>query len=337
MRLTRLAAVLCLSLGLTLAAPAGAAPSETQQVNAALDRFVRSMDPDQRLIVDSVGLLNLTLRGAGLVANSESPPSPEWLAQWKAQVAQARASVKAQRDALPPFRPGDLGILAQSPKMARALPLIARLPDTARDATDGILATVDELVPLVEAAAGGDMAAMERMQVSVLSGLISNLVAQDALLDLTIAIGGDDHPQTALAEAVKAAHSAQKKMIGYRMAMMVGETRDFKSTLASARLDLAECRVAAARARPLAKAMAAQMAAAPLDADMKARFVGAFNSYGESADVEVAIADLIDRNLEGFMRGTMSVEGAQAFDRDLLALSDRRMKLQQQRANALRQ
>ncbi len=321
-----MAAALCLA---PISAPARAAdPSQT-----ILSELGRTTEPYQRLVLDSIALLNLTLQGAGQSIFGSDTEKPAWLDTWKAQVAAARQTVAAERDAIKPFQSQAFDANAADPGVARMRTALRAFPKRVTAVADQVLATVDDLVPLVDTAATGDLQSKSRLQLAVLKGLNASMDAQDAILDITVLASVEGHPEVALAQAVKAMHDARRGLQQFRIDQLSGLNPDPQVTLTAARASLAQSRAAAARAPRLAAAMVKQIQASPLSPTMKAKIIDAFGTYQASADIEIKIADVIEQSMHIYVEDVSDPEASQALDRELAALSKQRVDLQMLRRN----
>ena len=323
-----LAAVLCLTPTL---APARA-PDPAQ---AAINDIARGTAPYQKLILDSTALLNLTMQGAGEAFAASGPEKPAWLDGWKAQVAAARQTVADERAAIKPFQSPTMDTYAKAPEVARLRSAMKTFPGKVTALADQVLATVDETIPLVDAAVGGDMQSKARLQLSVLKGLNESMDAQDSLLDLTAAVTVESHPDVTLAQAVKAMHAARRRLQQFRIDQLSGLNPDPQAALADARASLAQSRAAAARAPALAAAMVKKVQATAMSPALKAKIIDAFGTYQASTDVELQIDDLVERNMHIYVEDFTAPGVAEAFDRDMMALSQKRVELQALRREKL--
>lgn len=333
-------AAFCLGLGVGPGAMGGraqAAATSSDPMSALMAQIATSLKPYQVLAADSVKLLSLTLEGASRAAEAESGAPPAWLDDWKVRLAAQRAVVQRERDTLQPFRPGGLTNYASDPMVARMIKALTQIPDTMRRLADSTLATADEALPLVDRAANGDRQAQAGLLRVTLSGAVENLDAQDAMLDFGGMFGSMEHPQLALGEGIKGQNQAMRLLLNYRIAQLSGESPDPVATLAAVRTALAQSRSDLAKVRPQAARLLARISATPMSPEYKARLKTAFETYGASADVELRIDQLIEDNTDIFLSATPAPGSGEAFDRQVSALSQQRMSLQQQRQASLTQ
>lgn len=340
----RLLAVVCAAfcLGLAPGAMGGraqAAATSSDPLSALMGQLGASLKPYQVIVIDSVQLVSLTLEGASRATDDNGGSPPAWLDDWKLRLAAQRALVQKERDALQPFKPGGLTAYASDPRVARMIKAFEALPDKMRRLADRSLAAADEALPLVDKAANGDLTAQKALLTVTLRGAVDNLDAQDSILDLGGLFAAGDHPQLALNQGIKAQNEAMRELLNYRIAQLSGEAPDRAAALAAVRQALARSRASLAQVRPQAALMQSRVAASGVSPEYSARIKLAMATYGPSAEVELRIDQLIEDNTDIFLGDQPEPEpgAAEAFDKQIEALSAQRMSLQQRRQAALTQ
>lgn len=320
------------------AAPVVAPPPLGQDaLSQGMARIMGASIVYKDMVLESEDLMTLVIEGSSRAADEKNPPDKAWLAAWKARVAAKAASVRAHRDALPPFPRDAFKMFEGDPEVRRMLDGISKMPQTARFVADTMLNFAADITPLVEAAVGGDEDAKLKLVKASMRGVSAALKAENALLDLSINTGMSAHPQTALSRAVKSSNESLILVFDYiQDALEGGKAGDPAALMAAVRDKLDESRAEARKIGPMARLLGSRMDDPRMPEGLRVRIAQAMATYEESGKVELQIDDVLEKGIEAVLRDPGG-PGGQILDEDLQPLVERRVALQNQRMAALAQ
>ena len=323
------------------AAPASSSAAEAE-FNVLLGKLADYSGSHQAALSAAADLIGLTLTGiekAEALATDRAGRA-EVNAEMDAWEAQMRANIdalNAAKAALPPFPTQTFERLAlQAPSYRGKAGAYARVKVEALKAIDASIDFAQRSMGPARRAAGGDAEAMMEVAVELISGMKLILLSENAMLEVSIAAGQPEHPQTALAKSILASNSAAALILDYQVAIVLGEAGDPKVVGAAIRAKAAEARAAARQAIPLADAMGRAMRQSGAPSDIASRMLKILDSYTASSDVEVKIADALDAvavMIEDQEQDSEKLDRALA---PVEALTTRRLEIQAQRISLLR-
>lgn len=340
----RFPAAAVLAAGLAFAAPALAekgapappvvvAPAPPQNdTSRDMGRIAEASKVYKDLVLESEALMELVLDGVGRAIDTDNPPSQAWLADWKAKVKTSADLVRAHRDALPPFPSEVLKPFESDPQMQRMKEALTRLPESARASADTMLDLARDLTPLVEAAAGGDELAQLKLIRESSRGYSAALKAENVMLDLAIGSTFPSHPQASLSRSMKASNEAMILLFDYLQVLADGGDADPEAMVRAVRAKLDESRAEARKIGPQARFLVQRLGAEP-DTPFKTRIIAAFATYDGSGQVELQIADVLEKGIAALVASPEADNNV--LQDDLAPLVERRMALQDQRVAAL--
>ncbi|MDQ0465448.1 hypothetical protein QO010_003235 [Caulobacter ginsengisoli] len=306
-----------------------AGPPAADPLSQAMVKLVAAASVYGDLVSEGDELLGLVVDGASRAIDTENPPDRAWLTAWKAKVAAQSASLRAHRNALPPWPRDTFKAFGSDPRVRRMTEGMEQLPQTAAQSADGVLELADTIVPLVEAAIGGDDDSRIRLAGELLRGTIVALKAENVMLDITINTGVAEHPQTILSRTIRASNEALILLLEYTHDELNGEEVDPDALMAAVRAKLDLCRAEARKMGPTARLMSLRMQSEPLPEVLRARIVAALATYDDSGRVELQIADVLEKGIEALARDPDGESNI--LDEELGPLVDRRTALQAQR------
>jgi|GEM_PF-3551732 len=339
--LMALLALAPMQAGAALAAPKAVNPVDTErEASVLLSDTVTWMEPTTRLMAEDSDLL---VEIVDLVSEAMEPSSREaaaGLADRLAAVDQRLAALKAAAAALPPF-PANLEARYRTlgPEANPQIEGFKAMPGLARGLLDQTEAYLEDVRPhLLKAAAGDEDSQMVLAQKSVLAMAVV-LKSENAFIDVSMGMMSPaDHPQLALAKSIKTSNEAWIIAVEFLGEMLGGS--DEADPVAAGKAMKARIGAARAQARliePRAKRMSSRLSASLSDGPLKTSLVSAMASFGESAEVELAILDQMDKLAEQLTEGVVDPDSEIWTFPGMEELVNRRLALQQQRAAVFQQ
>jgi hypothetical protein len=172
--------------------------------------------------------------------------------------------------------------------------------------------------------------------VELVTGVKLILLSENAMLDVAIAAGIPEHPQTALARSIRASNTAVALVFDYRVATMSGEQSDRKAAATGIRVSAAEARAAALEMLPLARAMAATLKREGPPSATHTRMLKILDGYQASSAVEISLVEVLEKAAALIEGRTDSSEALDALLAPIDPQITRRLQLQADRIALLR-
>lgn len=340
-RVLILAAALLLAPATVHAAPAGA-PSSEAEFNVMVGKVVDFSAAHQAALTAASNLVILSITGMEkALALSEERASEARVKSemdaWEGEVRAQIAALDASKALLPPFPTQTFERLALlAPQYRGKGAAYSQVKVAALKSIDVSIQFAERSVDPARRAAGGDADALTDLAVELVTGLKLILLSENAMLDISIAAGQPEHPQTALARSIRGSNSGIALVLDYQVATGIGEPSDSKIAAAAIRAKAAEARAAALEMIPLAGAMAKGVSRAAGRTDTGIRMLKILETYKASSAVEVAVADVLDRVADLIESGEANGDKLEAATAPVEAQVARRQEIQMQRLNLLR-
>ncbi|MFZ5668236.1 MAG: hypothetical protein ACOY4K_01950 [Pseudomonadota bacterium] len=313
-------------------------PSEAdaflQQVMAELSAYA---GPHQSLVSDAEDLVLFGIDGVGKAAEmadrrARSREVKEWADAWEAEARAKIAAIRARQTQLPPFPEATLQRIAElDPSFRPRMAGFRHIGDETRESVDLCIAYLEGLVGSVRRAAGGDGDALASVAAHVMYGTRLVVEAENALLEVSIAVTGDEHPQNALARSSLHSNLAILALYDLIMADLAEEPRDAVATVATMREEAARSRAAALDIKRLAARMSAQFDGAPASMESIQKIRTALATYNDSSAVEVKVADLLEAAAAKVAAGKVPLDVMETDFAGLDPLFTQRVELQRRR------
>lgn len=341
LRILVLTAALLLAPAAALAAPSGAPTSEAS-FNALVGRLADYSAAHQAAMTVASDLVMLTIDGMEKAQTlaEEGASAARVKSAMDARDAQIRAKIvtlQASKAALPPF-PTDafnrLTLLA--PQFKGRAAAYAKVSVAAVKSIDAAIQFAERSLDPSRRAAGGDEDAMTDLAVELVTGVKLILLSENAMLDVAIAAGVPEHPQTALAESIRASNTGIAAIFDYQVATLSGERVDRALAAAAIRSSAAEARSAALKMLPLAKAMAAPVKRDLAGSETGVRLLKILDSYSASSAVEIGLVEVIEAAAALIEDGSNTPEALDAALAPVDARIERRLQLQADRIALLK-
>lgn len=341
LRLLVLTAVLLLAPAAALAAPSGA-PTSGASFNVLVGRLADYSAAHQASMTIASDLVVLTIDGMekAQALSEEGAGAARVTSVMDAQEALIRAKIgalQASRVALPPFPTDAFNRLALlAPQFKGKAGAYTQVSVAAVKAIDAAIQFAERSLEPSRKAAGGDEEAMADLAVELVTGVKLMLLSENAMLDVAIAAGVPEHPQTALAESIRASNTGIAAIFDYQVATMSGERVDPAVAASAVRTSAAEARAAALRMAPLAKAMAATLKRGGPYSETEVRLLKILDSYAASSAVEIGLVEVLEKVAALIAGGTNTPEALDAAVAPVDARIQRRMQLQADRIALLK-
>jgi hypothetical protein len=331
---------------LTPAATATAqpAPRTAAEADVFLQRLLNDIaaysTPHQTLVIEAEDLVLFAITGAeSAVRLAERRASRRevaaWADAWEAEAASKVAAIRAKTEDLPPFPEAAFQRLIDlEPAFRSQVPGYRKVGIETRRLIDLCASYTDTVAETVRKAAVGDADALDQMVIRIVHGTRLVIEAENAMLEVSIAATGENHPQTHLARASLHGNLAILALYDLTLAALSGEDVDRATAVATMRAEAEKALVAARDIERDAAVLDRRMAAGPQTETIK-RIRTAMSTFRESSAVEVAIANLLRAaadNLEGGKAPAAVLEEDIA---GLDALATRRIEIQARRMQIL--
>lgn len=340
-----LALVVALVLPPAAAAAAAAAPATQAVAEARLNSLMAKLAdysaPHQAAMGEAGELVGLAITGMTTAQTlaEERAGQRRVTAEMDAWEAQTRArieSLRTKKDQLPPFpREAFIALTAMAPAFKGRESAYAQVQVESIRSIDAAIAFAERSLGPARKAAMGDPQAMMDLAVETIAGLKLVIMAENAMLDVSIAASPPEHPQTALARSIRASNAAMELFFDYEVASISGDPNDPARAAAGIRGKAEEARRSAREMIPLAAALAADLKKAqPSPTIMRMNRI--LDSYRESSAVELELADVFERVADLIERGEDSQEALDAAIAPVDVRVNRRLELQAARLELLR-
>jgi hypothetical protein len=296
---TLLVLALASGLGLGLSSPGLAAPAPTAirseaDVLKMLDGLVDWSQPSTRVIESSQALAFEMLDAAGIAITPESQTAENIarIQAWQVKSAGAITSLRAEAAALKPPPPALLAaIRSLGPTGVRQANGVSQVTELATTLSGDTARQVELMTPLILAAARGDGQAKGLLARRLVVGMRLMLEGENTMLDLGIIMSGKpDHPQVQLNLAARASNEALIEAMKYYEKSANGEATSATEAAAAMESRLARAREAARAVWPSAQSASAVFATISRG-PLRTRLETAFDTYRESGQIEMDIAD----------------------------------------------
>ena len=327
-------------------APAAAEPpsrAEVQKETRLVAELAQASGPYAALIQQAEALTQFDLvsvrKAEELLSNgTDADQVKSWIADWRTQADAKLQELQAHLAAAPPIPPAVLSEFAHlSPASARQARDIAEMPAAASKIVADSAKLTDAIEDDLATAVAHDPASVQRLVVSTLDGMRGELDGEDAYMKLSMSTSGERHPQYALSQSIVASNEASLDLLAAMESTLKGEAVDAKALAAGVRTHCTAARTDAQRVAPLAAAMRGQLAVLGRGApEVQARWYKAWDSYADSGQVEVSIADQCDKIADQLDQGVSAAKAAASADQ-LKPLADKRVALIEARRLALSQ
>lgn len=337
-----LLAVLCLA---AVDAPASAqravgdVAADRARLDALVAQYAAYGEASNAVVVSAAGLLDyviVALTEAVTLIERDAPRAEReaWALRFNAEADRRTAELERLNRAVP-TPTGDMRALLADPMFASQRRGFAAM-DQGRIQVVG---AANELLVRVRGNIAkfvvGDPDAAIGIAIDVSSGMATSLEAENAMLEASeIAGEAIAHPQSSLARSQRLLNSALAQFFIYRAAQMQGLEPSAAEAERRIRGFTAEARIAARAIEGRSDAMLRRYAQMndPRITPLLARARTAFSTFGDSATVELRIADMID-GAAPFVgaEGDRFEEAIEALDR----LINERVALQERRARIL--
>jgi hypothetical protein len=339
--------IAAIAIGIALGgAPAAAEPAsraEIQKETRLIAQLAQATGPYAALIQESETLtqfdLQSVLEAETLLSNgTDAGQVKSWVADWSTQADARLRDLQAHLASAPPVSPALLSEFAHlSPAFARQARDIAGMPAASAKIVGDSIRLTDAIKTDLITALAHDPESVQRLSLSVLEGMRGEIDGENAYMKLSMSTSGERHPQYALSQSIIESNEASVELLDAMEGSLKGEAVDAKALAASVRTHCAAARTDAERIGPLAAAMRGQLAVVGRQSpDLQARWYKAWDTYGDSAQVEIAIAGQCDKIADQLDQGVSPAKAAASADQ-LKPLADRRVALSEARRLALSQ
>ncbi len=331
---------------LTPAATATAqpAPRTVAEADAFLQRLLSDIaaysTPHTTLVVESEDLVLFAITGAETAVSlaekgASRREAAAWADTWEAQAASRIAAIRARAEALPPFPEAAFQRLINlEPAFRTQLPAYRKVGVETRRLIDLCANYAESVAQAVRKAALGDADALDQLAIRIIHGTRLIIKAENAMLEVSIAATGDNHPQTHLARASLHGNLAILALYDLTVADMSGEVADRVAAVTTMR---AEAEKALAAARDIERETAAldrRLAVGP-QTETITRIRAAMATFRESSAVEVEIANLLRAAAASLEGGKPAATVLEQDIGGLEALVTRRIEIQARRLKIL--
>jgi len=308
--------------------------------NADLAEISAYTAAQQQVVTDASGLISLLVQGIKTVGQfpqtaQGARDGKRWADAWGAQMLDRVQATKSWKSRLPPVPQAafDRQLAGLSPEM-RAL--YADMPARVEATMTSLISFVEKGVPLVQASAAGNDAARMGLAVEMFRGIRLMLDAERELLEGSISGMPANHPQSSLSKCMLANNRATAFYLDYLIAVVAGEAPDGLKLAASIRAQTAVVRTQAATTDRLAKGLIGELRRRTLVDPMTPRLIRMFETYDESTNVEVRVADFFDDVAVAMESGSLDLADNELRAAKIQGLSERRMALHAERLAAVR-
>ena len=316
------------------AASAAAPPTQEAHFNRLLGELSNYAQPHQTALTEASNLVVLTIDGMSKAqALSEAHAGRQRVTRemdaWETALRASIDGLKARRDQLPAFPQQTFrDLVAMSPGLKGMDVAYRQVEAESRKSIEAAITFAERTIGPARLAAAGDQEAMTDLAVEMITGLKLVLISENAMLDITIASNQPKHPQTALARSIRASNAGIELYFDYEVAGLTGDHMDPKETAGKIRARVAESRQASSEIVRLASAMKAGLRVSGAPPAIIERLSRMLDTYKESSEAELALADTLERVAALIEQGEDSAEKLDAAIAPLDAAVERRTALQ---------
>lgn len=330
---------------MAIAAPPPAPKIETPaEAEAYLGAIMRELSayaaPHQAAIVESDEIVLMAIDGASKAlelqqAGTSKRKGAAWADEWQPQLEARIAALRATKAQLPPFPEATFNRLAAiAPEMGPKRSGYAQIAVQTGTTIDVAATFAENTAGLARRVATGDEDALIPLAAELIRGTKLVLSAENATLDIAIATGSPDHPQTALSRSMKASNVGVELFMDYQISLILQEESNAAEVGAKIRAEGQAARKAALLTDTLTTSTVAKLKTMP-DIPLKPRLLEMAATYRESSAVEVEIADLVISAGDALINRNLTDEELDSLLDPLDAAVDRRVEITRRRLKLL--
>jgi hypothetical protein len=328
-------AALVLALACVAAPTARAQPPKDDQAEAVADfqQIVRASNAYAAVLQEALAVELFAIEGAkhaqaAVRGEGSSTQLTDWATSWRKELADKIVVLKAHRAALS-FPDEALRDMARTnAQIASRSQAIRQFPSTANQEVADILNLVGAIDNDVSATTRREPAAADKLVLDQVDGMRIQFISEVTSAQLVEGVAGAGHPQYALAESMVASNRALVEIFSGLEAQLKHQDVDIDALAQRVHVYCAQARAEAEKVPSLAAASRSGLSGAP--PEMRVRLNKAWDTYADSADVEVAMAGECDKMQAALSSGVSIPEALKAATR-LKELAERRIALDGQR------
>jgi hypothetical protein len=306
-----------------LARPASAAPAERSAQDAQLQDLLNQVTafsaPYQAAMVEAGEVTTVAMEGMNRAIEMINSGATDagWVDVWEQDVKARSAALRARVPTLPAFPSALLNLSGGEPNLDARMRAYERIGVQGKAVILTTANFVDGVLPLARKVANGDEAAVRPVAAKLLAGSRLMIASENAMLEVGIAAGGPEHPQSAVLRATLAGNDVLELLLTYHENALEDLPNDDAKLAAALRAKAAIIRAEAAAIPVYSKSLDDNLVTIS-DPATRTRLRTVMKSYDENIVIEVALADGIDSLAAAIDKGENSAE---AMD-PLLSLMD---------------